>query len=205
MASPAGSSPTPCTPARSYDRRVTDHPSVAAELARRHLAYALPRRWAHVKAVAAKADRLGQVVGDDAATLTAAAWLHDIGYAPDVRETGLHSLDGARWLLRHDFDVRLASLVAYHSCASHEADERGLGETLRAEFPQEESATSDALWFADMTTGPDGQDLTAEERLAEISERYGPDDPVTRFWQKAWPDLMAAVRRTQARLASQPM
>ncbi|MFG2049209.1 hypothetical protein ACGFIW_17495 [Micromonospora sp. NPDC048935] len=64
--------------------------------------------------------------------------------------------------------------------------------------------SSDALWYADMTTGPDGQDFTVMERLAEIRERYGPDDLVTRFWKKAEPALIEAVRRTQAR-AAQPM
>ena len=27
-----------------------------------------------------------------------AAWLHDVGYAPSLVETGLHALDGARFL-----------------------------------------------------------------------------------------------------------
>ncbi|MFK4247693.1 metal-dependent phosphohydrolase [Micromonospora chokoriensis] len=56
-----------------------------------------------------------------------------------------------------------------------------------------------------MTTGPDGQSMTAEERLAEIRERYGPDDLVTRFWQKAEPALMEVVRRMEGRMAGQPM
>ena len=30
--------------------------------------------------------------------MTAAAWLHDIGYAPAVDDTGFHPLDGARYL-----------------------------------------------------------------------------------------------------------
>jgi HD superfamily phosphodiesterase len=155
---------------------MTEGPEDAACIAESHLAAALPRRWRHVRAVAAKADRLGQLVGEDSQLLVAAAWLHDIGYAPDIADTGFHSLDGARWLLCQGFDLRLAGLVAHHSCASYEAAERGLGGALMAEFPLEEFATSDALWFADMTTGPDGQDLTVEERLAEIRERYGPDD-----------------------------
>ncbi|WP_446214699.1 HD domain-containing protein [Micromonospora sp. IBSANI012] len=144
-------------------------------------------------------------MGPDAELLAAAAWLHDIGYAPDVADTGFHSLDGARWLLRQGFSLRLAALVAHHSCASYEADERGLGDALASEFPLETSATSDALWYADMTTGPDGQDFTVQERLAEIRERYGPDDLVTRFWMKAEQPLIEAVRRTQARMASHPM
>jgi putative nucleotidyltransferase with HDIG domain len=158
-----------------------------------------------VQGVAAKAQTLETVVGVDSDVLTAAAWLHDIGYAPDIADTGFHSLDGARWLLRQGFDARIAGLVAHHSCAAYEARERGLEDALLAEFAREESPTSDALWFADMTTGPDGQDLTAAERLAEIRERYGPDHLVTRFWRMAEKPLLEAIRRTQARMESQPM
>ncbi|MFI7301677.1 HD domain-containing protein [Micromonospora aurantiaca] len=177
----------------------------AATLVEQQLAAALPRRWQHVQAVAAKARQLGQLMPSESETLIAAAWLHDVGYAPSVMQTGFHSLDGARWALAQGFGMRLSSLVAHHSCATFEADERGLGDVLRQEFPQERSPLADALWFADMTTGPDGQDLTAEERLAEIRQRYGQDHLVTRFWRKAEPSLMEAVRRTEARLAGQPM
>ncbi|WP_394378549.1 hypothetical protein [Saccharopolyspora spinosa] len=31
-------------------------------------------------------------------TLVAAAWLHDIGYSPEIGHTHFHPLDGARWL-----------------------------------------------------------------------------------------------------------
>ncbi|MEU5780936.1 HDIG domain-containing metalloprotein [Micromonospora lupini] len=178
---------------------------LAAATSQRHLQNVLPRRWLHVQAVAAKAERLAYLVGDDADVLTAAAWLHDIGYAPDVADTGFHALDGARWLRRRGFADRIAALVAHHSCAVHEADERGLGQALTNEFPREETPTSDALWYADMTTGPDGQDLTVDERLTEIRQRYGPDDVVTRFWQRAEPMLRHAIRRTQHRLSAQPM
>ncbi|WP_433457759.1 HD domain-containing protein [Micromonospora sp. CA-248212] len=178
---------------------------LAATTSQRYLQVALPRRWLHVRAVAARAEGLAHLVGDDTELLTAAAWLHDIGYAPGIADTGFHALDGARWLQRHGFGDRIAALVAHHSCAVHEADERGLGQALASEFPREETAVSDALWYADMTTGPDGQDLTVDERLAEIRQRYGPDDVVTRFWQKAEPMLREVVDRTQCRLSAQPM
>ncbi|KAB1107474.1 HDIG domain-containing protein [Micromonospora aurantiaca] len=174
----------------------------AAQLAEQCLSAALPRRWRHVQAVGAKAESLGRLVGDDAELLAAAGWLHDIGYAPNIADTGFHALDGARWLLQQGFEPRLASLVAHHSCASYEAEERGLKTALMAEFPLEQSPTSDALWFADMTTGPDGQDLPVDERLAEIRERYGPDDLVTRFWVKAEAPLLEAIRRTEERLTA---
>jgi HD superfamily phosphodiesterase len=66
--------------------------------------------------------------------LVAAAWLHDIGYSPELVETGLHALDGARYLCRAGIEGQIVSLVAYHSCAEIEADVRGLGDALSAEF-----------------------------------------------------------------------
>jgi predicted hydrolase (HD superfamily) len=175
----------------------------AAQTARQLLATHLPQRWRHVQAVAAKAQVAASALDQvDGPMLVASAWLHDVGYAPDVADTGLHALDGARWLLKHGWPVRLAALVAHHSCALFEAEERGLARTLVAEFEHENSATSDALWYVDMTTGPDGQDVDVLERLAEIRRRYGPDHVVTRFWARAEPTLVDAVRRTESRLAS---
>jgi hypothetical protein len=89
--------------------------------------------------------------------LMAAAWLHDIGYAPRVAVTGFHPLDGARFCAIKGADVRLASLVAHHSCAVHEARVRRLEEVLLAEFEWDDSLTYDALVFCDLTTGPDGE------------------------------------------------
>jgi hypothetical protein len=179
--------------------------TVAADL----LADALPRRWNHVQAVARKAAQVSAILPNaERPVLMAAAWLHDIGYAPSVVATGLHALDGARWLARHGADPRVMTLVANHSCATFEADERGLGDELRSEFPGHESALADTLWYADMTTGPGGEDLDVSARLAEIRARYGPDHVITRFWARAEPTLRAAVGRTEARLAAmsgQPM
>jgi putative nucleotidyltransferase with HDIG domain len=173
-----------------------------ARTAEQLLATQLPGRWRHVQAVAAKAHASASVLDQvDGAVLVASAWLHDIGYAPDVADTGLHALDGARWLLKRGWPMRIAALVAYHSCAVFEAEERGLARVLNAELGHENAATTDALWYADMTTGPDGQDLNVLERLAEIRQRYGPDHVVTRFWARAEPTLVDAVRRTESRLA----
>src|SRR5689334_16254458 len=129
--------------------------TTARQVAETELAAPLPRRWRHVQAVAAKAARIASIVSEpERPTLVAAAWLHDVGYAPSIAVTEFHALDGARWLRDHGWDDRLASLVANHSCATFEADERGFGAELRAEFPAETSALADALWYSDMTTGP---------------------------------------------------
>src|SRR5690349_15476819 len=59
------------------------------QLARELLKEPLPRRWAHVQGVANRALGLASVLGADADLLEAAAWLHDIGYAPGLAITGL--------------------------------------------------------------------------------------------------------------------
>ncbi len=152
----------------------------------------LPRRWSHVQAVAAVA---AKVAGNDAEILVAAAWLHDVGYTPTVSRTGFHPLDGARWLREQGHPERLCGLVAYHSGAIFEAAQRGLDGELRAEFDDEQSAVRDTLWYADMTTGPDGEPMSAPDRLAGIRERYGPDHVVTRAWDQAEPYVLEAVTR----------
>jgi hypothetical protein len=115
-------------------------------------------------------------------------------------DTGLHALDGARWLRRAGFDERVTVLVTYHSCARIEADERGLRDDLVAEFAREQSPKADLLLYCDMTTGPDGQDMDLRERLAEIRRRYGSRDVVTVFVDRAAGEILAAVSRAEALL-----
>src|ERR1039458_5794693 len=127
----------------------------AQGLARTLLADALPRRWAHVQGVAARARGLAPALGADAGLLEAAAWLHDIGYLPDLVQTGLHGLDGAPY----PRDVQpaeplLCRLVAHHSCAVIEAEERGLAGAMTREFPPPPRHLADALTVSDMTTSP---------------------------------------------------
>ncbi|WP_245563496.1 HD domain-containing protein [Longispora albida] len=180
---------------------MSDFITEARELAETQLAAALPRRWTHVQAVAAKAAWVStSLPAEDGAVLIAAAWLHDIGYGPNIAQTGFHPLDGGRWLRQRSVDDRVVRLVAHHSCAWCEAEERGLGVELASEFDREQSETADALWYCDMTTGPDGQDVGVKARLTEIRSRYGPDHVVTRFINRAEPELVGAVRRVEARL-----
>ncbi|UUV35788.1 phosphohydrolase [Amycolatopsis roodepoortensis] len=136
---------------------------------------------------------------DDAKMLAAAGLVHDIGYAEKLAVTGLHALDGARHLRGVGAPERLCALVAHHSAAHVEADLRGLADELAA-WADERTPLRDALWWADMTTSPDGEVVTFEERAKEIQERYGPDDVVSTFIQVARPELAGAVERTEARL-----
>jgi hypothetical protein len=133
----------------------------------------------------------------------AAAWLHDIGYAPDLVNTGFHALDGARYLRDvHGADERLCRLVAHHSCAVFEAEQRGLLDVLQGEFPQEQTELRQGLTYCDMTTGPDGSPLEVAERLAEILSRYGADHLVSRSISNATPCITSDVQTVQDRLAN---
>ena len=169
--------------------------SWAEQLARALLKEPLPRRWAHSQGVAARARSLTPVLGTDADLLEAAAWLHDVGYAPDLAVTGLHQLDGARYLRdAQQAGTMLCRLVAYHSCAIVEASERGLAE-VALEFQPAPQELSDALTYCDMTTSPDGELVPVERRLAEIHDRYGPGHLVSRSIQRATPMILCAVEQ----------
>ncbi|WP_405735030.1 HD domain-containing protein [Streptomyces sp. NBC_01537] len=181
-----------------------DLTSWAHDLARSLLAEPLPRRWVHSQGVAAKAHTLAPILGDDADLLQAAAVLHDIGYAPPIATTGFHPLDGARYLRDEtSADQALVRLVANHSCALLEAEERGLRHELQSEFPLlDRPDLMDALIYCDMTTTPNGQLTGAPQRLAEIRSRYGGDSVVGRFIRRAAPDLLTAVRSVERRIAA---
>jgi HD domain len=175
----------------------------AEATARKLLAKPLPRRWAHTQGVAATARGLAPVLGPDTNLVTAAAWLHDIGYAPSVAATGFHPLDGARHLRDAEgASGMLCRLVAHHSCAMNEAIERGLARELAAEFRPARRDLADALIYCDMTTSPDGDRVSIARRLAEIRSRYGPGHLVSRSIARSTPELTSAVERITGRLAA---
>jgi hypothetical protein len=167
----------------------------AGELAEQLLAAALPRRWNHSRGVGRKAEAVAHVAGDGAHLLICSAWLHDIGYSPAVQDTGLHSLDGARYLRNAGAAEEICSLVAYHSCADIEARNRGLGDVLADEFTPPNAALLDALIYCDMTTSPDGTPVEGRARLDEILERYPEGDVVARSIREATPRILAAEQR----------
>jgi hypothetical protein len=92
------------------------------------------------------------------------------------------------------------TLVAHHTGAMIEAQERGLADVLAAEFPIGDAAPFNlaALTYCDMTTGPDGQPVDVEQRIAEILTRYPPDHVVHRSISRAAPKLRAQVREVSA-------
>jgi putative nucleotidyltransferase with HDIG domain len=171
----------------------------ARSIAAQKLSDTLPRRWRHVQAVAARAEQLALLLEDpnDRELLVSAAVLHDIGYAPSIARTGFHPLDGARWLRDIGFDHRVAALVAHHTNAVVEAELRGLDRELSGEFDRETSRVADILWYCDLTTGPDGQEFTVEERIVEIRKRYEPGSVVVEFIDRSAGEFFEVVKRVE--------
>jgi putative nucleotidyltransferase with HDIG domain len=171
----------------------------AEQLAKALLSDELPMRWLHTQRVAATAAVLAAGLQQADIVITS-AWLHDIGYASRLIDSGFHPLDGARYLRREGWPAEIQNLVAHHSCADVEAAERGVATELLAEFPDQPSAARDALWAADATTGPAGQRFSVAERADEVVARYGPDHVVSKCMRGIEPELRSAFDRTVQRL-----
>ncbi len=165
----------------------------------RSLLSPLGDRWLHTKGVVERAQEVGQAFNEeDRVLLMAAAYLHDIGYAPSLNRSDFHPLDGAHYLLAHN-QPRLASLVAYHSEAQYEAHLRGLTTELE-KIPHEHSAIAEALTYCDMTIGPTGSPLSFKERLTNIFQRYDETHIVNQAIHQAFPSLALSIKHTQDRL-----
>src|SRR5438874_10072976 len=160
----------------------------------------LGNRWLHVQGVVQRAYSIRTLFEEeDQRYLIAAAYLHDIGYAPSLNKTEFHPLDGANDVIQSFKDIRLASLVAHHSEAAFEARLRGYAHALHA-FPREYSTVADALTFCDMTTSPEGKHISFEERIAEILRRYKETDIVAQSILQAKPALSRDIERTEQML-----
>jgi HD superfamily phosphodiesterase len=91
-------------------------------------------RWLHVQAVGRSAEELRARRLDVSKALVMAAWVHDVGYGESVAVTGFHPVDGASWLVDQGAPPAVVALVAHHSGARFEAEERGLVDAL-TQFP----------------------------------------------------------------------
>lgn len=70
-----------------------------AEQVAERLLEPLGSRWRHTLGVVERARTVaGALEADKADVLVAATYVHDVGYAPELAQTGFHPLDGARFL-----------------------------------------------------------------------------------------------------------
>jgi hypothetical protein len=159
-------------------------------------------RLAHSAGVARQVDRVCHLLncGWQAAILDA-AWLHDVGYSPQIAHTGFHPLDGARWLRDQGWPDETCRLVAWHTAAGVEGALRGLDQELAAEFERPPELATNALTWADLTSSPRGERWSVGRRIADILRRYPADSIEHRAIADAAPKLWHAARDIQWRLA----
>ncbi len=164
-------------------------------------------RWRHTRTVAARARLAVPAVlptcgAAGADRLAAAAWLHDVGYAPALARHGFHPVDGAAHLRATGWPEGVVLLVAHHSGARFVAAERGLAE-LMDPYDDPRGWTgpeADALAWADQTAAADGSVVGVEERLAEVVARHGEGSALGRSFALRAPAVRAAAAATEARL-----
>jgi HD domain len=176
----------------------------AVALTRAKVATAVPRRWSHIAGVVELAREIADVAGGrdtaDGALLIAAAAAHDIGHAPDLARTGFAALDGVEYLRTVNAPQPLLNLVANYFASGIEGELRGYTAQY-AVLPDEVTPVRDALWYADLRVGPDGDRVEIDHRFAELWKRYERDDIAMRWWALAETPLRDAVARTQRRIS----
>lgn len=150
------------------------------------------------RAARAAAAAAYRIPSSRAAEVVAAAWLHDLGYAPQLQRTGFHPLDGALFLMSHDWPERIVRLVAHHSLASLEAPFYGVGHHLGV-IEEVTGVDADILISADLVSGEGDPAPTIDARLeamrlADMERSLVPED----VRQARYAGLRAAHERIQA-------
>jgi HD domain len=155
-------------------------------------------RWLHVQEVARAAEEFSaHLSSEERDFVVSSAWLHDIGYAEPVALTGLHSLDGAKYLQNLGYPDVIVGLVAYHTASTFEAAERGLLVQL-SRFAAPPGHLLDTLTTADLSVGPAGSRVDPRDRIAEILQRYEPGHPVHRAVLSSRESVLSSVERARA-------
>ena len=104
-------------------------------------------------------------------------------------------MTGAAYLVKHQPQLdNLVDLVAHHTGAAFEAEERGLQEGSSRYRTPVDIATWAILNCADLCTGPDGLRVDPAARIDEILTRYPAEHPVHRAITKSGSLLISQAR-----------
>ncbi len=138
--------------------------------------------------------------------LPLAAWFHDVGYAPSIRTTGFHPLDGAAYLAASEAPEELIGAVFSHTGAFGEAPSYHDAAPFYSQYDAStfRNPLADALTYCDLHSDPCGNPVTPTERLQEIVKRYGPDHPVSENINRQRESLFGINRDAFRFLVEQP-
>lgn len=146
-----------------------------------------------------------QIFADNiiAENLQTAALFHDVGYSPLLQKTGFHPLDGALFLASQSAPDAVVAAVLWHSGAQSEADcypkVKAIYEELH-DFRAGFDDIVDALTFCDIRTLPDGQMTTLQERISDITYRYGKDHEVSQSFRGQSGSFYTCIDRIRKRV-----
>lgn len=164
-----------------------------------------PCRVEHVRGVCRTASRLARALRfppEQVQHLLEAALLHDIGYSPELRQTGFHPLDGAAFLAHRGFAPKVVEATLFHTGARAEAAFHPAAAPVYQKFSAfRSSPVADALTYCDLRTSPAGELITRPERLWEIRSRYGPEHPASRSVEQNRDDFERLGRQTVRQIA----
>lgn len=99
-------------------------------------------------------------------------------------------------------DQLVVSLVAFHTGAEIEAEERGLVHELNR-FARPPQDLLDSLILCDLTVSPTGTGTDVVSRIEEIMTRYGVDHPVHRAVRRSSDYLQACCARAATDLSAE--
>ena len=121
-------------------------------------------RMKHTMQVARIMEKNAESLGLDKESMFTLGMMHDIGYA--FGDGATHHIKGAEMLEKQGY--KYATEVRYHGLPTNEYA----------------STELDLLNFADMQVTRTGEQVTLEERLAEIAKRNGEDSHITKNCRK---------------------
>jgi hypothetical protein len=162
-------------------------------------------RLAHCRYAAELAALAVDALGlQDAESIVAAAWLHDIGHASGLARTGFHPLDGALHLASEGWPHATVLLVAHHSHAAVLAPYFGV-ESQMAVLDHVPGEADDILAFADVRSGPTGMGTMYDQefdqtRASRARSPLVPDD----VWVARYGLLRATANRIAGVLNAHP-
>lgn len=155
-------------------------------------------RWSHLQAVGRLAEELADRKGLPEHVVLA-AWLHDIGYGERIGARSFHPLDGAVYLRSVEAPTEVVALVAWHTGAAYEAEQRGLLGDLE-QMPHPLAEELDVLTMVDLAISPTGEPILDLDRIAEILTRYEENDAVYQAVKASTPHLLQSSARAKSRL-----
>jgi hypothetical protein len=132
--------------------------------------------------------------------LIQAAFLHDIGYNPELNKNNFHPLDGAIFAQQSGFSKPVIAAILFHSEAYEtvkkaRTDLLDIYETNKPLLDEQDRLFIDLITYCDVQTSPQGEKISLEERVQDVVNRYGEDHLVSQMMIFCKPKYQNTIER----------